>query len=113
MNLFDPRQDVAGQRQQPQREVRQGQTQAAAQKRKQHTLGDELAYETRAVGAKSGADTDFLQPAGGSREQEIGQVDAGDEKHQAGGAQQNQQRWASITYPGFMQRFEADADALV
>src|SRR5262249_7038100 len=113
MNLFDPRQDVAGQRQQPQREVRKGQTQAAAQKRKQHTLRDELAYEARAVGAEGGADADFLQPAGGPRKQEIGQVDAGDKKHQAGGAQQYQERRTSITYPRFLQRLQVGADALV
>ena len=45
-----------------------------------HTLGEQLPNESGATGADREADADFFAPFGGTREQQIRQIDAGQQK---------------------------------
>ena len=54
----------------------------AAQQSEQHALGQQLAHQPLPARAERGADGDFLLPAGGARQQQVGDVGAGDQQHE-------------------------------
>jgi len=59
-------------------------------------LGEHLLEDAGAGGAKSEAHGEFAAAARGAREQEIGDVGAGDEEHEADGADEHEQSGANV-----------------
>ena len=58
--------------------------------REQHAFGEQLADDAAAAGADGGADGDLARAAGGARQQQVGDVGAGDQQHAADRAQQDE-----------------------
>ena len=52
-----------------------------AAQRQKHALGEELADQAQAIGAERGPDRQFGAPARGARQQQVGEVGAGDQKN--------------------------------
>ena len=73
-------------------EVRQQASQHAAQQRRQHALGQQLPHQLGAAGAERGAHHHFLLPAQQPGEGEVGGVGAGQQQHQADGAEEDPER---------------------
>jgi hypothetical protein len=69
---------------------------SAAEDREQGAFGEELAYQPLPSSAQGGADGDLLVASGGAREQQVGDVGAGDQQNQRDGAEQHQQGAADI-----------------
>ncbi len=76
---------------------------------KHHAFGEQLADDAGAAGTHGGADGEFALAAGGAHEQEIGDVGAGDEQHEADRAEKDQQRLARAGNDGVAQRLHAEA----
>jgi hypothetical protein len=60
------------------------------------TFGEELREYAAASGAERDAHGDFALPRFGACEHEAGDVGAGDEQHEADGAEQHEQRLAEV-----------------
>ena len=58
---------------------------------KQEALGEELTGEPEAAGTDRGANSDLAGARSGAGQQEVRDVEAGDEQHHADGAEQHQQ----------------------
>ena len=65
---------------------------AAPASERMRALGDELDEQAAAARAERGADRELLLPRLRSREQQVGEVRAGDEQHEPDGALQDPQR---------------------
>ncbi len=64
---------------------------SAAEEGENQALGQELSYEAPAAGSDRGANRNFPPPVHTAREQQVGNVDAGDQKQQADSAEQDPQ----------------------
>ena len=71
-----------------------------AQQRQHDALDQQLADEPPAAGAQAEADGDLLLPRGGAGHQQVGDVRAGDQQHQADHAHQHHQRASSPARAG-------------
>ena len=76
----------------------------AAGERQQHAFGQQLADDAAAAGADRGADRDLALPAGGADQQQVGDVGAGDQQHEADRAEQHQQRRPHVPHELSLQR---------
>ena len=85
----------------------------AAGQREHDAFGHELAQQPPAAGAKRGADRVLLLPRLGAREQQVGQVGAGDEQDEAHGALQHPQRGADAADDVVLQAVELQAVVLL
>ena len=79
---------------------------AAPASAEHHALGEELAHQPPALGAEAGAHRDLPPPPLGAGEHQVGDVGAGDEQHEADGAEQEQQRRARVAHHLLVQREE-------
>ena len=86
-------------------------TAEAGGERQHHALGEELADQAAASGADRRAHDDLAAARRGARQQQIGDVGAGDEQHEAHRAEQHEQRLPRRADDGLMER--RDAHALV
>ena len=66
----------------PQAGVGQAKTDHRAQQRKHHTFDQQLFRQARAIGPEREPQRDFLFPHRGARQQEIGDIRAGDQEHE-------------------------------
>src|ERR1051325_258219 len=88
MDLIGPRQAVGGQREnRVQSPPADGDTKNAAAEGEHHALGQQLADQSSAFGAKCGADRELATTARGTREEQVGNVGAGDEQDESDGAE--------------------------
>ena len=71
-------------------------------------LGEQLPHHTTAAGAERGAERDLARPARGPRQQEVRDVGAPDEPHDAHGAHQHPQGRLEIAGQPLLQRNQAD-----
>ena len=67
-------------------EVAGGEAENSAGKRQKQAFGEQFAHDARAGGAESGADGEFAGAARGTRQQQVGDVGAGDQQDEADGA---------------------------
>src|SRR5262249_15504833 len=63
--------------------ISDGQPNRAGEQRKDQTFGEQLPRHAQLAGAESSAKANFSWPAGRLSEKKVGQIGAGDEKHQA------------------------------
>ena len=84
---------------QVERPSRHEQAGEAADHRQHHRLGQQLADQLPAVGADRQADRHLARPRRRPRQQQVGDVRAGDEQDQAGDRQQQQQRRRGLRGP--------------
>ena len=70
----------------------------AAGEAQEHALGQELADEPPAAGPQRGADRDLARARRGAGEQQVGDVGAGDEQHEADRAQQEEESRADVAH---------------
>jgi hypothetical protein len=104
--------DVAGPRQVQPRQVAEGarapgrdqQPHRAAERRQHQALGEELAHEPQAAPAHGGADRDFAVARGGAGEQQVRDVGATDQQHEAHRAEQHEQRGPYLPHHSLRQR---------
>src|SRR5262249_29390305 len=82
--------------------AREGQAEQAAEERKQYALREKQPRNAPATGAESGAQSHFLVALPSAREQEIGDVGAGDKQDEGDGAKENQQRGANSFHHIFL-----------
>ena len=73
---------------------RQQKPASAADQGQQEALREQLPDHPAARGAETEADRDLPLTGGGARQEQVGQVRAGDEQHDAGSSQEQQQRRA-------------------
>ena len=74
----------------------------------QERLGEELPHQPGGAGADGGADRHLAAPADGAGEQEVRDVGAGDEQHEADGADEDPQRTADLADDLLAQRHDAE-----
>ena len=67
---------------------RDEQAERAAGAGEHEALDEQLANDAPAVGAEREAERDFLSAAGAAREEHVGEIEAGDEEHAAGHAEE-------------------------
>ncbi len=79
----------------------------AADAREDEALGEQLAHEPRASGAERGADRELAVARGRPREQEVGDVGAGNEEHEGDGAGEDEQRGTDVAGQLLAQRHDA------
>ena len=89
------------------------QAENAAEDSDQDAFGEELADEAGPAGAEGGADGDFFLASGGAGEQEVGDVGAGDEQHEADRAEQHEHGAADIAYDHFLDADDGHAEGAV
>ena len=81
---------------------------SAAEPGDDQALGDQLAHHVGSIGAEREARGDLLAPAGEARQQQVGDVGAGDQQHAADGAEQQQVALALIAHGIVEQRHYLD-----
>ena len=81
----------------------------ASAEREHEALGEQLANDADAAGTHGSADGELPLAAGGTHEQQIGDVGAGDEQDEAHSSEQNEQRGAGVGNDGIAQRLHAEA----
>ncbi len=79
-------------------EICEKKSQRAAEQGDNNTFGEKLANHARARGAESCAHRDFLRARSGTREQEIRNVGAGNEKDETHRAEENDQRGTNVLH---------------
>ncbi len=85
------------------------QAEHASRQRQHDALGEQLADDPAARAADRGADRDFPSPAGRPHEQEVGDVGAGDEQHQADGAGEHHEGLSSVSHQHVADRVDREA----
>ena len=83
---------------------RDAQPRDAAGGREHQAFGQHLAHQAAALGAERGAQADLALARRAARQQQVGDVDAGDEQHQRDRADQREQRRAQLADQLFLQR---------
>jgi hypothetical protein len=76
-------------------------------------LGEELPDDAAAARAEGDADGDLAPARGGAREQQVGDVGAGDEQHAADGSEEDVDRRAHVADDLVAERDQDDADGRV
>ena len=84
-----------------------GKTSDSAKQEEQQNLGQKLADETRSLRPQGFANRNFTASPTGPGEQEIGDVDATDEKDQSYRAEQQNERLANAADHAFAERSQA------
>ena len=84
------------------------QADGAARRGEQQALDQELAHDPPRARAEAGAHGDLTPAGGGSRQQQVGDVGAGDQQHGADGAQDEEQRRPHLARQLLRQRFGDD-----
>ena len=84
------------------------QAEHASRQRQHDALGEQLPDDAAARAADRGADGDFPPPAGRPHQQQIGDVGAGDQQHQADGAGQHHQRLAGVSHQHVADRIDRE-----
>ncbi len=87
-----------------------GQSHKAADKGERDALGEQLAGQAPPTRAQGHAGFHFLLPLSRSREQQIGNVGAGDEQHQSHGCHQHHQRRLHVAHGLFEKRMQDDSE---
>ena len=85
----------------------------AAGDREQEALGHEMTNETSAAGAERAPHRHLLAPAERARQQQVGDVGAGDQQHERDGAEQDGERAPHFADHLFLQRHDAERQAAV
>ena len=83
---------------------REGEAQPPAGQGQEQALGEHLAEQRPAARAERGAEGELRAPRRAAREQQVGHVGAGDQQDQADGAEQQDQRRASVLDDVVLQR---------
>src|SRR5580692_8736382 len=78
----------------------------AAKYEEQQTLGEELANQARSCGPQCLANRHLASSRAGASKQQIGDVDAADQQHQAHRAEKQNERLANVADKGLSQRSE-------
>lgn len=81
--------------------------------REHEALGQQLADDARLASAERGAYGDLARPRRAAREQQVGDVAAGDQQHQADRRQQRQQTLPDVADELLDERHRCEADGLV
>ena len=84
----------------------------AAGERQHDALGQQLAHDAAAARADGGAHGNLAPPAGRAHEQQVGDVRAGDQQHEADGADEHQQRRADVGDERFAHRHRREDGVL-
>ena len=79
---------------------------AAPNAGQQHGFRQELADQARASGAERTAHAHLAAARRGAREQQVGEVHAGDQQDESHGRRERQQRRANAAHDGFLQAAE-------
>ncbi len=95
------------------RQIGKRETAEAAERRQDTTLGDQLPHDSRATGAQCRSHRDLSPPGQRPRDQESGDVGAGDEEDARGRARENQQRARGWPDGVLEQRRDFDAPILI
>ena len=90
-------------------DVADNEAEDAAGEGEHEALGEQLANDAGATSAHGGADGELALAAGGTDQEQVGDIGAGDEQNEADGSEQNQQRGASAGNDGVAQRLHAEA----
>ena len=85
----------------------------AADRREEDALGQELLQQPAAARAQRRADRELFLTSEGAREQQVGDVGAGDQQDEADGAEQHQQRTADVADDLLVQRHDAERQAAI
>ncbi len=88
---------------------RDQQAERAAGRREQHALGQELPHQARAAGAQRAANGNLPLPDRRAREQQVRDVGAGDQQHEADRGEQRQQRRTHVADQIVVQRMTRSA----
>ena len=88
------------------------QTQNAAGQRQHHAFRKKLPDNPAASGSHRGANRNFPFPARRARQQQIGDIRAGDQQHEADRTQKNQQRIPHAAHDDVLQRLYAESSPL-
>ena len=92
---------------------RQQQAGDAAQQRQQHAFEDQLSQQSPRARAHRSADGKFATPAFGARQQQVGDVGAGDQQHQADGTEQQIKRRTDVADDVVKQRADLGGPAAI
>ncbi len=92
---------------------REHEPRAAAHEREQHALRQKLTHHAPARSAERRPQRDLFAPRRRAREQEVGDVGAGDQKHEADRAQEREEDGPKLPDELLLQRHDADAGARV
>ena len=79
------------------------QTDAAANQRQHHALRQQLPDDLPPPGSQCGTNRDFLFPGRCTRQQQVGDIRASDQQHQADGAGENEQGILHASNDGILQ----------
>ena len=90
---------------------RDQQPERAADGREQHAFGEQLRDEARASRAEGPADRHLALPHGRPREQQVGDVRAGDQQHEADGGEQRHERRPDVADEIIVERNHAQRPA--
>jgi hypothetical protein len=90
-----------------------GEAGKSTDERKEQTFGEELGDEAMTRGAEGLAKSDFAAASAGASKEKIGNVDAANEKNEADGAKQKDERLTNIAHDGFLHRDKADVPAIL
>ena len=88
--------------------VPNGQAERAADDRQHHALGEQLADDAAARAAERGADRDLALAARGAHQQQVRDVRARDQQHEADGAEQHEQRLPHVADEHLADRIDAE-----
>ncbi len=83
------------------------QTQAAANERQHHALGQQLPDNPPASGSQCGTNRDFPFPGRGTRQHQAGHIRASDQQHEADGAEEDEQGILHASNDGILQTLHA------
>ena len=83
---------------------RQQSAECRGHRRERERSGRELPHDAATAGAERDANRDLLLPAGATRQQEVGDVDARNQQDERDGADERQQQWANRARQLFAER---------
>src|SRR5258705_5335860 len=89
-------------------ELSERETQEAARDRQEHAFGHRLSQESAAAGAKRGADREFTPASLSTRQEEIGEISAGNQQHEPNGRLQDPNRAAGVAKDRVLQRLHLE-----
>ena len=94
-------------------ELGQQHAHAAAQQTQQQSLGEHLADQAHPARAQGGADSELLLAAEAARDQQVGDIGAGNQKHQAERAEEGIEHRLHRPGQDFLVRKDAERDLVV
>ena len=93
--------------------LRDDEPESGADEGEQQTFGQELRGKIGTRGAEGRAYGKFLAARDGTREEQVGDVGAGDEEYEADGTEQNEEQGTNFTNDAIAERSHHDRDGVV